>query len=125
VWQTLQFLFSVAWLGPTEGSLHWMIPAAIALLLLPCLYLSLVIERWSCRRTWTTADPAQVRQGVLAVNLASYALLFLLACGWTSFELATKGPRLARFRTQGDPAPTVHPFPSATNGTPPAMDSLR
>jgi hypothetical protein len=35
IWQVLGFLFSVAWLGPAEGYLHWMVPAAVALLLVP------------------------------------------------------------------------------------------
>jgi hypothetical protein len=67
------------------------VPAAVALLLVPCFYLSVVLERRSCARTWASADPARVRHGVFAVNLASCALLFILACGWVAFELATKG----------------------------------
>lgn len=94
VWQVLGFLVSVAWLGPTRGYLHWMVPAAVALLLVPCFYLSVVIERRSCTRTWTTADPARVRRAVFAANLVSYALLFVLACGWVTFELVTKGSYL-------------------------------
>lgn len=104
VWQVLGFLFSVAWLGPAEAYLHWMVPAAVALLLLPCFYLSLVLERRSCIRTWAGADPERVRRGVFAVNLASYALLFMLACGWATFELATKGTRVERFRVQPNDA---------------------
>ena len=71
-----------------------MAPAAVGLLLLPGFYLSVVLERRSCVRTWNTADPAQVRRGVFVANLASYALLFALACGWAGFELAVKGPRV-------------------------------
>ena len=100
VWQVLWFLFSVAWLGPAEGYLHWMVPAAVALLLVPCFYLSVLLERRSCTRTWTTADAARVRRGVFAANVASYALLFVLACGWVTFELVTKGPHVVRFRAE-------------------------
>ncbi len=55
---------------------------------LPSFFLSVYLERRSCARTWKTADPALVKRGVLAVNLTSYALLFLLACGWAVFALA-------------------------------------
>lgn len=102
VWQVLGFLLSVAWLVPAEGYLHWMVPAAVALLLVPCFYLSVVLEGRSCTRTWTTVDPARVRRGVFAANLASYALLFVLACGWVTFELVTKGFHVERFR--GEPS---------------------
>lgn len=104
VWQALAFLFSIAWLAPAEGYLHWMVPAAVGLLLVPCFYLSVILERRSCTRTWSTADPARVRRAVFAANLASYALLFILACGWAGFELVTKGPQVNRPRV-GQMAP--------------------
>lgn len=126
VWQVLGFLFSVAWLGPTENSLHWMMPAAVALLLVPCFYLSVVLERRSCTRTWTTADPARVRRSVFAANLASYALLFLLACGWVTFELVTKGSHVERFRAApSGPANGSQPFSSETSSTSPAGGAHR
>ena len=58
VWQVVGFLFSVAWLGPAEGYLHWMVPAAVALLLVPCFYLSVLLERRSCTRTFAFAHVA-------------------------------------------------------------------
>lgn len=126
VWQVLGFLFSVAWLGPAEGSLHWMVPAAVALLLVPCFYLSVVLERRSCTRTWTAADPTHVRRGVFAANVASYALLFVLACGWVTFELVTKGAHVERFRAEpSGPANGSHPFSSETNTTSSTADSRR
>jgi hypothetical protein len=96
VWLVLGFLFSVAWLAPAEDHLHWMVPGAVVLLLVPCFFLSVALERRTCMRTWAAADPGRVRRGVFAVNLASYALLFVLACGWVSIELVTKGPRVQR-----------------------------
>jgi hypothetical protein len=126
VWQVLGFLFSVAWLGPAEGYLHWMVPAAVALLLVPCFYLSVLLERRSCTRTWTAADPARVRRGIFAANLASYALLFVLACGWATFELVTKGSHVERFRAEpGGPANGSQPFSSETNTASSAAGSRR
>jgi hypothetical protein len=111
VWQVLGFLISAAWLGPAQGQLHWMVPAAVALSLVPCFYLSVVLERRSCTRTWAAADPSRVRRGVFAVNLASYALLFILACGWMTFELVTKGPRVERARAEQVAPPNGGPAP--------------
>lgn len=91
IWGILEFLFSVAWLAPYEGNLHWIVPAAVGLLLVPCFYASLIIERWACLRAWRTVDPTAVRRGVFRANLASYLLLFALACGYVGFQLATKG----------------------------------
>jgi hypothetical protein len=90
-WQVLGFLLSVAWLGPAPAYLHWLVPAAVAILLVPCFFLSVVLERRSCTRTWSTVDPARVRRSVFAANLASYGLLFVLACGWMTYGLVTKG----------------------------------
>jgi hypothetical protein len=115
VWQLLGFLFSVAWLAPVSGRLHWMVPAAVALLLVPCFFLSVVLERRSCMRTWSTMDPARVRRSVFAANLASYGLLFVLACGWMTFQLSTKGSHI-NFRTQpGMTANESQPILSETN----------
>ncbi len=102
VWRVLGFLFGVAWLAPAEGYSHWMVPAAVALLLVPCFYLSVVLEPRACTRTWTAVDPARIRRGAFAANLASYALLFALACGWVTVELVTKGSHIERFRTKPD-----------------------
>lgn len=104
VWQVLSFPFSVAWLSPFYPNLHWMVPAAVGVLLVPSFYLSVILERRSCVRTWTAADPARVRQGVFAVNLASYVLLFVVACGWVTFELVTKGPHVERPSEQAAPS---------------------
>lgn len=100
VLEVLGFLISVAWLVPAEEYLHWMVPVAVGLLLVPCFYVSVFLERRSCLRTWTSADPVRIRQGVFKANLASYALLFVLACGWVTFELATKGAKMQRIRAE-------------------------
>ena len=115
-WQALAFLFSVAWLAPADEYLHWMVPAAVGLLLLPCVYLSVILERRSCGRTWSKADPARVRRGVFAANLASYALLFVLACGWAGFELVTKGPRMDQAQVGQIPQAHAHPATPPANG---------
>jgi len=78
----LGFLLSIAWLGPVERQLYWMIPAASALLLIPSFVVSVWLERRICLRSWSGVDPASVRRGVFNANVASYGLLFIIACGW-------------------------------------------
>ena len=90
VCRVLEFLVSVAWLGPDEKHLYWMIPAALALLLIPSFMVSVWIERRIGRRHWPHLDVASVRSAVFKANLASYALLFLLACSWLAIEMTTK-----------------------------------
>jgi len=118
VWGVLEFLLSVAWLAPYEGNLHWMVPAAVGLLLVPCFYASVVIERWACLRTWRTVDPTAVRRGVFRANFASYLLLFALACGYVGFQLATKGVHTKPYSTEGAVTPET-----PTNGNPGSPDA--
>jgi len=87
--QAVGFLFSIAWLGPVGKHGYWLIPAAAALLLVPCFYVSVWLERRVCVRAWPDSDPVAVRRGIYRANLASYILLFILACGWVGFELFT------------------------------------
>ncbi len=44
VLQVLDFLVSTAWLFPAKGAQHWMVPAAVALFLVPCFFLSVLLE---------------------------------------------------------------------------------
>ena len=115
VWQVLAFILSIAWLAPAEDYLHWMIPAAVGLLLLPSFYVSAALERRSCVRTWTTADPTVVRHGVFAANVASYSLLFILACGWVTFEVATKGLQVHRIGAEQTAPPNDGPATPSDN----------
>jgi len=88
----LGFLFSTAWLAPVGQDLHWMVPLAVALFLIPCFYASVRLERSTCRRMWPSLDPVAVSSAVYRANLASYVFLFLLACGWMIFALLTHQP---------------------------------
>jgi hypothetical protein len=67
----------------------WIIPSGIAVLLVPCFFLSVWIESKVCFRTWKTLDREAVRRGVYRSNLASYLALFILACGWVFYEFIT------------------------------------
>ena len=84
--QILTFPLGIAWLGPLETEDSWLIPVAAALLLIPSFFVSVWLEGLICYRFWPNSDRAAVRRGVFRANLASYILLFLLACGWAGFE---------------------------------------
>ena len=80
----LEFTLGVA--GKPNNAAYWQIPLAIALLLIPSFYVSVWVERFICRRAWPNSDAAAVRHGVFCANLASYIVLFILACGWAGIE---------------------------------------
>ena len=83
----LFFLLNIAWGAGVGQYPYWFVPAAAAVLLVPCFYASVWLERWVCAKTWKQSERAQVRSSVFRANLASYALLFLGACGWLAYEL--------------------------------------
>jgi hypothetical protein len=91
IFQVVAFVFSASWLGPAEGHLHWMVPTAVGLLLLPCCIVSVLIERSLCKRIWPTVDRMLVDRAVFRVNLASYTVLFLLAGAWATYAVAVQG----------------------------------
>jgi hypothetical protein len=88
VFQVVGFAVSAAWIAPFDT--YWSVPAAAALLLVPSFYASVWIERRVCYWSWPATDRAAIRRGVYLANLASYALLFVLACGWIVFWLLTQ-----------------------------------
>jgi hypothetical protein len=85
-------ILSSAWIGDEGANLKWIIPGGMALLLIPCFFLSVRIESWVCLRTWKNSIPADVRRAVYRANVASYLLLFILACGCVCFGLYTRKP---------------------------------
>lgn len=84
--QVVGFVIGMAWVGPADDGGFWIVPLAAALLLIPSFYISVWLESKICRRTWPDIDSAVVRRGVFRANLASYVVLFILACGWAGIE---------------------------------------
>src|ERR1039458_10008333 len=78
--QVIGFVIGMAWIGPADDAGFWIVRLAAALLLIPSFYISVWLESKVCRRTWPDIDSAVVRRGVFRANLASYAVLFILAC---------------------------------------------
>ncbi|MEI8290136.1 MAG: hypothetical protein WCH99_11745 [Verrucomicrobiota bacterium] len=61
-------------------------------LLVPSFYVSVWLESRICRRAWPGIDPVIVRRGVFRANLASYIMVFILACGWAGIEFFIHRP---------------------------------
>lgn len=78
--------FTLGFAGQPDSAAYWQIPLAAALLLIPSFYVSVWVERFVCRWAWPNSDAAAVRCGVFRANLASYFVLFILACGWAGVE---------------------------------------
>ena len=79
-----------AWLVPYENELHWMIPAAAIVLLIPTFFISVLIE-WGIVRAMLHEYMKQpIRLAVWRANLASYGLLLILCLIWLLCSLFTK-----------------------------------
>jgi hypothetical protein len=84
VFQVFGFIESVAWIVPANrAQAAWMVPLAAALLLIPCFFASVIIERWACRHIWRSIETSAVRHVVCRANLYSYAALFVFGCLWS------------------------------------------
>ena len=86
--QAVGFALSVAWIAPFGAYLA--VPIAASLLLIPCFYTSVWIERRVCLWAWSAAEQMAVRRGVYLANLASYSVLFVLGCIWALCEFLTR-----------------------------------
>jgi hypothetical protein len=75
----VQCILGMAWLGPVEGHVTWMIPLAAACLLVPSYFISVWCERQICRRYWHRVELGKIRDSVQRANLISYACLLVLA----------------------------------------------
>jgi hypothetical protein len=87
VFRLLGVLVSIPWLGSFLPDERWRVALASALLLFPCFFVSVWLEHRSCAQRWKNANQERLYAGVYRANLASYALLFLLACVWLGHEL--------------------------------------
>lgn len=69
------------WLIPYESDLHWMVPVALNVLLVPFFFVSVFTERLILRKSWRNEEESAVNSFVWRANLRSYGFLFLVvAC---------------------------------------------
>jgi len=76
-----------AWLIPYEDHLFWMIPAAATVLLIPCFWASVIIERWVLVRRWRDHERRAVFSAVFRANVWSYLFLFAAGSLWLVFSV--------------------------------------
>lgn len=88
----LLFPITIAWLGPDEQNLYWLVPIASALLLVPSFFVSVWLERWAYKKSWANLnlESAKIRNAVFKANLVSYVILFVIACCWLAYNVFTK-----------------------------------
>jgi hypothetical protein len=82
----INFVFGAAWLGPLGKNSVWVIYFAAAVLLIPCFFASVLIERRVCARIWRHSDQLAVRRAVLQANIYSYTALLLFMCTWSAWS---------------------------------------
>ena len=83
----------MAWLGPDEKNLDWMVPLATVVLLVGFFFASYWIEASLMVYLLRTQDPLAVRSAVWDANLLSYFFLELLAIGALSYALISRYTR--------------------------------
>ena len=71
----LAVTWQAAWLIPYEEELHWMIPAATLVLLVPFFFASWFVEYQVAKALLREVSADAVKKAVLQANVASYGLL--------------------------------------------------
>jgi hypothetical protein len=74
-------VLNAAWLAPYEEQLPWMIPMALAVLLIPSYFLSVWIEYLVGRRIWKEADRKSLWHTMRLANGVTYGILIFICMG--------------------------------------------
>jgi hypothetical protein len=72
-----------AWLIPYERELHWMIPAAATVWLIPSFVASVFLEFRVLRNSWKDKDRNTIWRSTIKANVCSYLLLLSIGSAWT------------------------------------------
>jgi hypothetical protein len=67
-----------AWLGPAGDSLRWMVPIALAILLIPAYFISVWIEYGFAKWFWTDMTPAVLFPAIRLANRTTYVLMVIV-----------------------------------------------
>ena len=71
-----------SWLVPYREHLHWMIPSATLVLLVPYFFASVYSERIALRYLWTEIPRDTIRGFSWTSNMLTYACFFAYTCVW-------------------------------------------
>ncbi len=86
------FVLGSAWLPPSEPHLHWMIPAALAVLLIPSFLASVWLEWWIFALIWKEQPRSKIIALIWRINSVSYAIMMALVLLWLNAELTGVKP---------------------------------
>jgi len=67
------------WLIPYDKGLNWMIPTAMAYLLIPAFFVSVFVERRICSFFWRDQEKERIRKFSWVAHFASYTVLIIVA----------------------------------------------
>ena len=74
------------WLAPIEDKLHWMIPAAGAISLIPAYFVTVFFE-YKFLKKRIPQDPLTVKKTIIKINLYSYLFLALIWSGHIFYNI--------------------------------------
>jgi len=83
-------IVGAAWLAPDEKNIHWTLPLAFIVLMIPFFFASWWIENKSVKRQMKEIDPGEIKIVTRNQNLLSYGLLVLLLLIWLITQLIRK-----------------------------------
>jgi len=78
------------WLIPYEDDLYWMIPIAMAVLLIPFFFVSVFSERLILSFIWRQEEKSAVRRFTWNAHMWSYGFLLVVVIVYAIYSLATK-----------------------------------
>lgn len=71
-------VLNAAWLAPYEEHLNWMVPMALAILMIPSYFVSVWIEYLVFKRIWKDVDRKSVWNTMRIANGVTYGILILI-----------------------------------------------
>jgi hypothetical protein len=75
-------VLQASWLVPYEDQLHWLVPAATLILLIPYFFVSVFVERWWLRKRFSTGGVARVAVAAWVSNAVTYGGLAIYTALW-------------------------------------------
>jgi len=86
----LAVTYQAPWLIPYEEHLYWMIPAAMAFLLIPFFLISVYSERWILRRMWKDTSREEMIRFSWVGHGYSYAFLLLVVLIYGVYSIGSR-----------------------------------
>lgn len=75
-------VLQASWLIPYDNIMHWLIPAATLVLLVPYFFVSVFVERWWLRRRLADVPVARIAFAAWIGNLVTYSMFAVYTVLW-------------------------------------------